>query len=256
MNEFYYNQQIKRYLVQFMCLFSGMKVKVGKTSTRPEGVIDVPIQYSSMDKVAASIAAGNTSNKPIRVPVMSASLSQLRRDMIIPGLNQEHSTTYLPPGGYFANDTRTLTRIRPMQYRATINLAIWTSNLDQHFQILEQILTVFAPSIQLQTSESQMDWSKITMVELMDVNYSESYPVTTNIRLPMTELTFDVVFYLSVPAEQRDQFVRDIFIRLGAIDQGIPDDILSQFDDEDLNYVKVASADDIIARASQNIASN
>lgn len=249
MNNFYYNQQIKRYLVQFMYLFGGMQVEVGANSTREAGLIDVPVFYSSMDKVAASIAAGNTSNKPIRIPAMSASLSGLRREQIIPGLNQEYAETYLPAGAFFANETKTLKRIRPMIYRATMSLNIWTSNLDQHFQILEQILTVFTPSIQIQTSDANMDWSKITTVELVDVRYSETYPINTQVRVPMTELTFEMPIYLSVPAERRDDFVRDILIRIAAVDGDLPSDLVSQFDEEGIDYVNIASADDILAKA-------
>lgn len=255
MNNFYYNQQIKRYLVQFMYLFSGMQVEVGANSTREAGLIDVPVYYSSMDKVAASIAAGNTSNKPIRIPTMSASLVGLRREQTIPGLNQEYSETYLPAGAFFANQTKTLTRVKPMIYRATMSLNVWTSNLDQHFQILEQILTVFTPSIQIQTSDANMDWTKITTVELVDVRYSETYPINTQVRVPMTELTFEMPIYLSVPAERRDEFVRDILIRISAVDGDLPADIVSQFDEDGIDYVNIASADDILAKA-QNLDAN
>lgn len=253
MNSFYYNQQLKRYLVQFMYIFSGMQVRVGKTSTREAGLIDVPVHYSSMDKVAASISAGNTSNKPIRIPAMSASLQTLRKMAVSPGLNQEYSSTYLPAGGYFANDVKTITRLKPTQYNATVNLAIWTSNVDQQFQLLEQILTIFNPSIQIQTSDGPFDWTKITMVELVDIQYQESYPINTLIRMPIAELTFEMPIYLSAPVEIRDSFVRDIFVRLGTLgDDTDISNLVQEFDDESLQYERFASADDIVDRIKKS----
>jgi hypothetical protein len=94
-----------------------------------------------------------------------------------------------------------------------------------------------------------MDWTKISTVELMDVRYDESYPINTQNRVPMAELTFELPIYLSIPSEVRDEFVRDIKIRIAAVDGDLPSDIVSQFDDEGIDYVTVASADDIIEKA-------
>lgn len=246
---YFYNNQLKRYIVQFMYLFSGMQVRVGKTGTKDEHLIPVPVHFSKMDKVAAAIVAGGTSNKPIQVPVMSVDMISLRQDPnMSAGLNQIHSQTFLPEGGYFAEDVKTLTRLRPAGYVLDLDLAIWTSNTDQHFQILEQILPVFNPSVQIQTSDKQFDWTKITEVSLVGMNFNGNYPLGTANRIEVTNLQFSIPIYLSAPANIKDEFVRDVMLRIQTINDGnLADQLAELLDDDTVPYENVASADDIIA---------
>lgn len=247
---FYYNKQLKKYIIQFMNLFTGMQVHVGATSNREAGLIPVPVHYSSMDKVSASIAANGTSNKPLRLPVMSADMVGLRQNTAYnAGLNTTHSQTYLPEGGFFATDVKTLTRLKPAAYIMDIDLAIWTSNDDQHFQLIEQILSVFNPSVQIQTSDSQFDWTKIANVHLTGIRFNSNYPVGTANRIIMTNLTFEVPIYLSAPADARNEFVKDVLIRLAVLDQGENlDEMLNILDERGEEYESVASVDDVLAK--------
>lgn len=247
---FYYNKQLKKYIIQFMHLFTEMQVRVGATSTREEALIPVPVHYSSMDKVSASIMANGTSNKPLRLPVMSVDMAGLRQNTAYnAGLNTTHSHTYLPEGGFFATDTRTLTRLKPAAYTMDIDLAIWTSNDDQHFQLLEQILSVFNPSVQIQTSDSEHDWTKITNVLLTGIRFNSNYPVGTANRIIMTNLTFEVPIYLSAPADSRNEFVKDIKLRLATLDTNASfDDLLNTLDDGEVGYESIASVDEVLAR--------
>lgn len=244
---FYYNKQLKRYIVQFMEIFSGMSVSVGATSLREAGLMPVPVHYSSMDKVSASISAGGTANKPVRLPVMSVDMVGIRQDtQRVAGLNQTHAQTYLPEGGFFATDTKTLRRLKPAAYILDLDLAIWTSNDDQHFQLLEQILSVFNPSVQLQTSDSQFDWTKISLCHLTGVRFNSNYPIGTANRIIMTNMTFELPIYLSAPVESRDEFVRDVMVRIGMLNEDEMGDILAAFDEQGLQYENVASVNDIL----------
>lgn len=245
---YYYNKQLKKYLIQFMHLFSGMQVSVGATSERPAGLIPAPIHYSSMDKVAASIVAGGTSNKPVRLPALSVDMVGLRQNPSYnAGLNTTLAQTYLPEGGFFASDVKTLTRLKPAAYVVDLDLAIWASNDDQHFQLIEQILSIFNPSIQIQTSDSRFDWTKITNVTLTGVRFNTNYPIGTANKIIMSNLSFEMPIYLSAPVDIRDQFVKDVLIRLSTMeaDQSF-DDMLSDFDGAGLQYESFASVSDVV----------
>jgi hypothetical protein len=243
---YYYNNQLKKYLVQFMYVFSGLQVQVGKSSTKSERLIQVPIHFSQMDKVAANIVSGGTTNMPIRVPVMSCDVTAIRQDpLTFVGLNQTHSQTYLPENGFFASDVKTLTRLRPAVYNMEIDLAIWTSNTDQQFQILEQILPVFNPSVQIQTNDAQFDWTKISTITLANITINNNYPVATSNRLIVTNLAFTMPVYLSAPVDVKNEFVQSIKLRMAAV-EGSLDDVINTLDDIDAEYETIASTQDIV----------
>lgn len=242
---YFYDNQFKKYIVQFMTLFSGMQVSVGAGENAR--LITVPIHFSQMDRVAASILAGGTANKPLRLPVMSVDIVGLRQDTLSHvGLNQTYSHTYLPEGGFFANDVKTITRLRPAVYHMDLDLAIWTSNTDQHFQMMEQILAVFNPSVQLQTSDGRFDWTKITNVELTGINLNSNYPIGTAQRVVMANLSFTMPVYMSAPADLKDQFVRDVFLRLSVVDDNTNlVEALAELELDDAPAENIASADNI-----------
>jgi hypothetical protein len=240
---YFYDNQFKKYIVQFMTLFSGMQVSVGAGDNAH--LITVPIHFSQMDRVSASIMAGNTSNKPLRLPVMSVDIGGIRQDhMNHVGLNQSFSQTFLPEGGMFANDVKTITRLRPAVYVMDLDLAIWTSNTDQHFQLMEQILSIFNPSVQIQTSDGRFDWTKITTVELTGTSMNTNYPIGTSQRVVMANLSFSMPIFLSAPADLKDEFVRDVFIRIATVADGDLIEALAELGDAPA--INIASADDII----------
>jgi len=215
----YYNQQIKKYLIQFMAIFSGLQVEIGKNDSREEGLIPVPIHYGSKDRVAASIIADNTQNKPIRLPTLSTYLNTISlAPELRKGIGAVRRQSYLPRGGVLPDDVTVVHQIMPIPYKLTTELAIYTSNMDEHFQILEQILMVFDPILQIQTNDSAFDWTKITTVELTDIRPEENYPPGTNKRMSISTLSFQFPIYIAAPANLRTDFVKDIFARISAID--------------------------------------
>lgn len=241
---YFYDNQFKKYIVQFMTLFSGLQVSVG--TGEDARLITVPVHFSQMDRVAASIIAGGTSNKPLRLPVMSVDIVGIRQDPLSHvGLNQTFSQTYLPAGGYFADDVKTITRLRPAVYHLDLDLAIWTSNTDQHFQIMEQLLSVFNPSVQLQTSDDRFDWTKITNVELNGISLNSNYPIGTAHRVVMANLGFTMPVYMSAPADLKNQFVRDVLLRMAVVNDDDLVAALAELDLDDVPSVNIASADDI-----------
>ena len=56
-NGYYYDAQLKNYILQFMAIFSGLQVQIGKWNTQDERLISVPVHYGHMDRVVAAIIA-------------------------------------------------------------------------------------------------------------------------------------------------------------------------------------------------------
>jgi hypothetical protein len=102
----------------------------------------------------------------------------------------------------------------PIPYNATIELSIYASNLNQRDQLLEQILVLFNPDLQIQKSDGPFDWTKITKVELTDISNEENYPTSTDRRIIVWTLTFDVPIFLTIPMGVKDDLVRKVIIRI------------------------------------------
>ena len=137
---YYYDYQLKRYLVQFMAIFAGMQVEFGATETRDAALVQVPIAAASKDRVVASIKAGNTQNKPLRLPMMSVYMSNIelapeRRK----GVGAQRRQTFMPTGGLFPDDFKVVKQRMPVPYNTTMDLHIFTSNQEQKNQIIEKI---------------------------------------------------------------------------------------------------------------------
>jgi len=202
-----------------MEIFRGVIVKTGKTSDGTIKDIIVPIRYGSMDRVAESISANNTQNLPTRLPIMSAYLSTISMASDrYKGIDTVKTMPYTPRGGLFPDDTKTINQVMPMPFKLSLDLHIYSSNMEQQLQILEQILLLFNPSIQIQTSNSLYDGGRITNVELVGINNDENYPIGTNSRMVMHTLNFDMILYLTAPAKLRDNLIKQINIRIAELD--------------------------------------
>ena len=211
-----------------MEIFRGFIVKSGVSKDGTIKDIDIPIMYGSIDRVAASISANNTQNLPIRLPTMSAYLSNitLATDKF-KGIDTTTSTPYLPKGGVFPNDMKMVETLSPIPYKLSLDLHIFSSNYNQMLQILEQLLVLFNPSIQIQTSDNLYDKARVTTVTLTGINNEENYPMNSDRRTITYTLNFEMIVYLTVPSNVKDNFIRNINIRI------------SQLNDQSVDYTEI-----------------
>lgn len=215
-NYYHYESQLRSYMLQFCSIFYGLRVRTGKGECDERQFITVPLVVGHKDRVVAAVMAGNTQNRTFSLPTMAVHLSALalapeRRRT--PGLVDQRVT--MPVGGVFPNDLTVIKRAAPVPYNATIELTIYASNTDQLHQILEQILVLFNPDVQIQKSDGPFDWTKLTKVELTDIANEENYPSGTERRVIQWSLTFEMPIYLSIPMGVKDDVVRKIIIQIG-----------------------------------------
>lgn len=245
---FYYNGQIARYINQFMAVFTGLQVQIGKRNNQEERLIPVDIHYAHVDRVVASILADNTQNKPIKLPVMSAYMSGLTLAMNrARGVGQERRVTYTPVGGLVPDDMKVIHQRMPVPHNLTMDLNIYTSNTNQHFQILEQLLPLFDPSLNLQTSDAIFDWTRLTCIELKDVTLDTNFPIGTERRIVQSKLVFEMPIEISIPAQLRKDFVEKIYMRVGIANTMAEDnyEIIAELDGTGEPYELVATTDNL-----------
>jgi hypothetical protein len=215
-SNYFYEGQLRSYLLQFCNIFTGLKVMTGKGECAEPEFMSVPISVGSRDRVVAAIQAGNTQNKPFAIPAMAATITAInlspeRRK----GVNTVDRRVFLPAGGVYPDDLRTIVRVMPIPYTMSCELGIYASNTHQLHQILEQLLMLFDPVLQIQTSDAAFDWTKLTTVELTGINNEENYPVGGDRRVMQWTLNFDIPIYISAPVDVRDEMVRKIIIQIG-----------------------------------------
>lgn len=247
---YFYTHQFHKHIVQFMEIFQGYQVKTGIGKDGAIKDIDVPISYGSKDRVTAAILSGNTQNKPIRLPTMSAYLSgvSLATDRF-KGIDTERKSNHIPRGGVFPDDMSTIVQLMPTPYRLNMQLAVYSSNIDTHLQILEQILVLFNPSIQIQTSDASFDMGKITTVELKDIGLEENYPIGGDRRVITSTLSFEVIMYLTAPTQVRDEAIKSIRMRIGVLTGNLEGassyDILGDLDSQNEQYEVLIDAAEV-----------
>lgn len=222
---YYYNAQLKKSIIAFANIFTGLKVQTGNTVCGVDEV-EVPVRYGSTDRVVAAIAGDNTQNKPFSLPTMSCYMTGL--DMAPDrqhGINQVDRRTYLEQGGVFPTDVKAIRRVMPIPFNMAMELSIYTSNTDQLYQILEQILILFDYDMQIQFNDAAFDWAKISRVLLSGINNEENYPMGAEKRAIIWSLNFEVEIWLSPPYEIRQNIIKTIKLRMGDMDQMTLDEI-------------------------------
>lgn len=215
---FHFDGQLRGYLLQFCNIFSGLKVQTGKGECDEPEFITVPITIGSRDRVVAALNAGNTQNRPFSLPIMAANMTGLTMSQNRKGVGVVDSKVFLPAGGVYPDDLRVVKRVMPIPYTMTVDLSICTSNTLQTHQILEQLLMLFDPTLQIQTSDAAFDWTKLATIELVNISNEENYPAGGDKRIINWTLGFDIPIFISAPVDVRDELVRKIIIQIGDLD--------------------------------------
>jgi hypothetical protein len=214
--QYFYDEQLRRYLAQFMRILGGFSVKTGKDRNGNESYIQVPVRYGDINRMAAHILKNQSENMINTVPFISCYIT----DMTISSerrTNPTHVSTVqvyekkydYSQGQYIDNEvgnTYTVERYMPVPYDLTVQVDVWTSNTDQKFQLMEQLLVLFNPSINLKTNDNPFDWSNLTYTELINLIWSvRQVPVGTDDIIDVAALNFTIPVLLNPPAKVKRQ---------------------------------------------------
>jgi len=213
--QYFYDQQIRRWILQFMRVFSGFSVKMGKDANGNDHFHQVPVKYGDSSRMAAHIVKQNSENKINSVPMISCYIAEL-----LPNAERRLQPTFRNRVNVFEKafdsetgtyedrigETYTLERYSPVPYDLTINVDVWTSNTEQKLQLLEQMLLLFNPSVNLQSSNNPFDWTSLGVVELINITWSaRSIPQGTDDIIDVATLIFQLPIYLTPPAKVKRQ---------------------------------------------------
>jgi len=238
--EYYYDAQFKRLLVQFLAIFTSIKVTSGKTNELDNRFIDVMVKSGSSSRVVAAIKADNTQNKVIRLPMIAGHVQAIE---LAPDLRKgtltERSTSYMPSGGTFPDDIRSVQQVMPVPYWMFFDLNIFSSSQEQHWEIMEQILMIFDPTLSIQTSDDPFDWTRMKEIELTGISGDDNIPGVDR-KIIQTTLNFKAPIYISAPAQILNNYIAEIRLRVGAVTNLDPIAGISELDQQGVEYDTIA----------------
>lgn len=211
MQQFFYDNQVRRFLTQFMRIVSGFQVEFGQGPAGQKALQQVPVIYGDPSRQAATILKQNSENMMNSVPAIAVYISGLDydrdrlQDPSFVGTVNVRERAYDPVTGSYLNvpgDSYSIDRLMPVPYKLSVKLDIWTSNTEQKLQLWEQISTLFNPSIELQSTDNFIDWGSLTAVELKSTVWdSRSIPVNADESISIVTMQFEMPIWISSPAK-------------------------------------------------------
>jgi len=204
--QWFYDGQIRRYITQTIRVFSNFVVKYGDGSLH-----QVPVMYGDADRQVSSIVRQGSENVVNSIPRISIYVTalELDRDRLsdasyVSKMNFRERDINSTTGAYTGAQGRnyTVERIMPTPFKLTMKCDIWTSSTDQKLQIMEQILVLFNPSLELQTTDNYIDWTSLSVLNLNALSWSSrQVPVGNDTPIDVGTLTLDSPIWISPPVK-------------------------------------------------------
>ena len=239
--QFFYDEQIRRFLLQFTRIFSNFEVEYGKDEVGSTTLYRVPVRYGDASRNAQTVIQQNSANSLPSTPLMTFHVTGLNyaRDRIqdptfVDKLNvrqrawdTETETFETTQGSAF-----TVERLMPVPYYLEVDLDIWTSNTNQKLQLLEQILTLFNPSLEIQSTDNFIDWTSLSVLYLTNTRWSSrTVPVGNDDPIDIATLSFKMPIWISPPAKVKklgviQKIIASVFDGSGDLNNAIFDNDL------------------------------
>lgn len=236
--QFFYDNQIRRFIVQFIRAFSNFQVEYGQDREGNNTLITVPVKYGDATRMVSSIIRENSENKVIPTPMISCYVTGLEynRDRVQDPtfVDKRHirMRKYDHDSGEYTTqqgNAFTVERMMPVPYTLNMNVDIWTSNTTQKLQLLEQIVVLYNPTLEIQSTDNYLDWTSLSYIQLESTTWSNrSVPVGADEQIDISTLQFTVPIWITPPARVKklgvvNRIVASIFDESGSIDDGVID---------------------------------
>ena len=179
--DFFYDQQIRRYLLQFMRAFSEIRVRNGPDANGLYTIQQVPIMYGDPSRMAAQLIKGVSENTLLPSPMFSAYIKDIkmapnrRQDPMYIAKSSVIEREYDPLTGTYKSTPghrQDVEMYMPVPYDLVFMLDVWTTNITTKLQIFEQLAVVYNPSIQLQQNTNLQDWTSLFKMILENITWS------------------------------------------------------------------------------------
>jgi hypothetical protein len=209
--DFFYDAQTERFLIQFIRIISGFQVQYGEDRDGNTTLQRVPVFYGDGSKQVAQIIANNSESSMPAVPAMTVYIDNLSYDReriqepnFVSKMHlrtreyNEQTQEYEATQG----NAVTVERLMPVPYQLELKVDVWTSNTKQKLQLLEQLAVLFNPGLEVQSTDNYIDWGSLSIVYLDSQTWtSRSIPIGTGDPIDVATLSFKMPIWLSPPAK-------------------------------------------------------
>lgn len=238
----FYDGQIRRYITQLIRLMSNFSYADGAGN-----LTQIPVMYGDITRQVGHIIRDNSENKIPSAPRMGVYVTGLEMDRTRTADATYTGKIHLRERAFDANNNEylktagknyTVERLMPTPYNLNVNVDIWSTNTEQKLQIMEQILMLFNPSLEIQTTDNYVDWTSLSVVNLESITWtSRSIPMGVESEVDVAQLSFQTPIYISPPAKVKKlgiitSVVMSVFDESkGTIDLGQSTPELQAYDD-------------------------
>lgn len=224
--DYFYDAQLKRYLTQFIRVMSNFGYKNSKGQ-----VVRVPAIYGDMNRQVAQILRKNSENSIPSAPFIACYIKDIQYDItrlqdptFISKVNVREREWDQASGQYLYSQgsNYTVERIMPSPFTVTFSADIWATNTDQKMQLWEQIIVLFNPSLEIQTTDNYIDWTSLSVLTLDNMVYSSrTIPQGVDQNIDVCTLTFKTPIWITPPAKVKKLgIVTKIIADVYALSQG------------------------------------
>ena len=206
-SNFFYDGQIRRFVSQFIRMVSNFYVEFGADSNGVVRYQRVPVMYGDPSRQASQILRNNSENTLNAVPAMSVYISGLTYDMsrmqdpTFVQTMQIRQRNFDPVTGTYGSsqgEAYTVERMMPTPFKLTVKMDIWTSNTEQKLQLIEQLTTMFNPTMEIQSTDNYIDWTSLSYALLTDLTWSgRSVPTGGEEPIDIASMTFELPIWIS-----------------------------------------------------------
>ena len=211
--EIYSRSAIRNVSVVFGSVFSNIHVRKYKK----DGSIDetsstlVPIAYSAKEAYSLWIdqsmrTPDSSSEVNIKLPRMSFEMTGLQ------AVPERGMNVNVPiHGRTIFQDGKVVKSRSPIAYSFEFTLTIWSKNMDDSIQILDQILPMFAPEISVKMKESfHINLVNDVKIVLSSISKGDNYQTILENRLINWDLSFTVYANILPPKTAEMSVVQDV----------------------------------------------
>jgi hypothetical protein len=239
MAQYFSDNQIRRFLIQFAKIFSSWYVTKGKDPAGHPILVRVPVMYGDSSRQAATIIANNSASNLPSAPLITYYITGLEYDQrrtqdptFVDRINVRQRTYNSETLAYEQTQGQAFTveRLMPVPYTLRITVDMWTTNYNQKLELIEQLGTLFNPSLEIQSTDNFIDWTSLSVVYQDGLTFSSrSIPQGSGNPIDVLSWKFYIPIWISTASKLK---------KLGVVEKIIASifkgNALSDIQDDDL----------------------